>query len=285
MSRSGTLVTIATYNEMDNLPSLVPSILERLPQAHVLVIDDNSPDGTGDWVAEQAAADSRIQLLRRSGKLGLGSAIVAGMKYAIDHGYEFVINMDADFSHPPEALPRLMAGMNQEGGLPVDVMIGSRYVAGGRIEGWPWLRHFMSRGVNFYARILLGLSAKDTSGGYRAYRTGRLAELDFDLIRSRGYSFQEEVLWRLTRLRCRIAETPITFTDRVRGKSKIHGGEALSALWIILQLAGERLTKPAPRRGIERGPADGSATSTRDRLSNAPTGRAERSDTVNDVSG
>jgi dolichol-phosphate mannosyltransferase len=236
-----TLVTVATYNEMENLPRLVDEIFRHAPDVHLLVIDDNSPDGTGRWCDERAGQDPRVHCLHREGKLGLGTAIVAGMRYAIDHGYRHVLNMDADFSHDPKYLPDLIAGMDPPGQPARDVMIGSRYVPGGRIEGWPLKRHLMSRGVNLYSRLLLGLKPRDCSGGYRCYRTELLAKLNFDAIRSRGYSFQEEILWRLKRLGARIGETPITFADRVRGQSKIHSGEATAALRIILGLGWENL--------------------------------------------
>lgn len=231
-----TLVTVATYNEMENLPRLVEEIFRYAPQADVLVIDDNSPDGTGKWCDEQQANDPRIACLHRSGKLGLGTATIAGMKYAIQHGYRYALNMDADFSHQPKYLPALMAGMDPPDGPPVDVMIGSRYVAGGGIEGWPLKRQMMSRGVNLYARSLLGLKPKDCSGAFRCYRTSMLAKLDFDAVCSRGYSFQEEILWRLKRLGARFAETPIVFLERQLGVSKINSGEAVAALRIIFAL-------------------------------------------------
>ncbi len=229
------LVTLATYNEIENLPDLVREIFRNAPDAEILVIDDNSPDGTGQWCDQQAAADPRIHCLHRSGKLGLGTATIAGLQYAIEQGYDLVVNMDADFSHHPRYLPDLLAGM-QAGPDPPDCMIGSRYVSGGRIEGWPWLRRFMSRGINGYARRLLGLSPRDCSGAFRCYRVSLLKKLDFSQIRSRGYSFQEEILWHLKRLGGRFGETPIVFTDRVKGASKINLKEALAALAIILQL-------------------------------------------------
>lgn len=231
------LVTVATYNERENLPQLVEEIFRHLPNAHLLVIDDNSPDGTGQWCDQHAQVEPRLRCLHRPGKLGLGTATVAGMKYAIEHGYRYMINMDADFSHPPKYLPALLAGMEPADAPPVDVMIGSRYVPGGGIEGWPPLRHLMSRGVNLYARCLLRLPVRDCSGAYRCYRTERLRQLDFERIRSTGYSFQEEILWHLKRLGCRFAETPIVFVDRQRGKSKINVREAFSALRIVLLLA------------------------------------------------
>jgi dolichol-phosphate mannosyltransferase len=158
------------------------------------------------------------------------------MKYAIEHGYRYVLNMDADFSHPPKYLPALLAGMDPPDGPPVDVMIGSRYTRGGGVEGWPLKRQLMSRCVNLYARLLLGLRTQDCSGGLRCYRTEMLAKLDFDGIVSRGYSFQEEILWRLKRLGARFGETPIVFVDRQRGVSKINSGEAAAALRILFAL-------------------------------------------------
>jgi len=235
-SAKQTLITVATYNEIENLPSLVEEIFRHAPQADLLVVDDHSPDGTGDWCDQKGREDPRVRCLHRAGKLGLGTAIIAGMKYAIEHGYRYVLNMDADFSHPPRCLPAMIAGMDPSEDPPVDVMIGSRYIPGGGVEGWPLKRHLMSRGVNLYARWMLGLKPKDCSGGYRCYRVAILEKLDFDAIRSRGYSFQEEVLWRLKMLDARFSETPIVFVDRQRGQSKIHSGEAVHALRIILQL-------------------------------------------------
>jgi dolichol-phosphate mannosyltransferase len=232
-----TLVVVATYNEIENLPSLVDEIFRYLPAADLLVVDDNSPDGTGQWCDDRASADPRLHCLHRAGKLGLGTALIAAMKYALANGYAYVLTMDADFSHQPKCLPALSAGMNPENGPRVDVMIGSRYIPGGGVEGWPLKRHFMSRGVNLYARWLLGLTPKDCSGNYRCYRAETLARLDFDQVLSRGYSLQEEVLWRLKRVGARFGETPIVFVERQRGKSKIDLKEAVSALRIIFSLS------------------------------------------------
>jgi dolichol-phosphate mannosyltransferase len=231
-----TLVTLATFNEVENLPRLTEEIFRYLPDADLLVIDDNSPDGTGQWCDRQAAIDPRLQCLHRPGKLGLGTATMAGMKHAIEHGYQYMLNMDADFSHHPRYLPNLIAGMSPADGPEIDVMIGSRYVAGGGVEGWPLKRRLMSRSVNLYARLLLGLKIKDCSGAYRCYRTSKLAQLNFETIRSKGYSFQEEILWHLKRLGCRFGETPIVFTDRVYGLSKINRSEAWRAVRIIFTL-------------------------------------------------
>jgi len=225
------LVTVATYNEIENLPRLVEAIWDVAPPADVLVIDDNSPDGTGRWCDEKATSEPRLKCVHRAGKLGLGTATVAGMQYAIEQGYELVLNMDADFSHYPRYIPAILAGMDN-----ADVSIGSRYRSGGGTKDWPLRRRFMSWGVNTYARCLLGLKPRDTSGAFRCYRVSLLKQLDFAAIRSRGYSFQEEILWRLKRLGARMSETPIVFADRERGQSKINKQEAISALWVICRL-------------------------------------------------
>lgn len=226
-----TLVTIATYNEIENLPALVDAIWEVAPQADILVVDDNSPDGTGRWCDERAVSEPRLFCLHRAGKLGLGTATIAGMKYAMEHGYDLVLNMDADFSHHPRYIPALLAGMDS-----ADVTIGSRYVPGGGVKDWPLKRRLMSWAVNTYARGILGLRSRDCSGAFRCFRVDLLRKIDFDSIRSRGYSFQEEILWLLKRAGARFAESPIVFADRQKGKSKINSREALAALGIIFRL-------------------------------------------------
>jgi dolichol-phosphate mannosyltransferase len=230
------LVVIATYNEIENLPALTEEIYRYAPQAEILVVDDNSPDGTGEWCDRQAAATDRFHVLHRSGKLGLGTATVAGLQFALEHAYPLVVVMDADFSHHPRYLPDLLAGMDAEGEASVDVVIGSRYVAGGGVEGWPMRRRWMSRAINWYSRILLGLKPRDCSGAFRCYRTDVLRRIDFDQIRSRGYSFLEELLWRLKLHGARFRETPIVFVERRKGQSKINLREAVAALWILLVL-------------------------------------------------
>jgi dolichol-phosphate mannosyltransferase len=231
-----TLVTIATYNEIENLPRLVEEIWQVAPLADILVIDDNSPDGTGKWCDERAASEPRLKCVHRAGKLGLGTATIAGMQYAIEHGYDYVLNMDADFSHHPRYVPAILAAMGDANGEKFDVSIGSRYCPGGGTKDWPFKRRLMSWGVNTYARCLLGLQARDTSGAFRCYRVSMLKKLDFSRIKSRGYSFQEEILWRLKRVGARMSETPIVFADRELGQSKINKQEAVNALAIILRL-------------------------------------------------
>ena len=231
-----TLVTIATYNEIENLPLLVDAIWEVASQVDILVIDDNSPDGTGSWCDEQAKTEPRLHCLHRAGKLGLGTATIAGMKYAIEHDYDLMLNMDADFSHHPRHLAAVFGCMNS-----ADVAIGSRYVPGGDIIGWSLKRHVMSQGINVYSRALLDLRTNDCSGAFRCYRIAKLREIDFTRFRSRGYAFQEEMLYRCARVGCRIAETPITFEDRIVGQSKINFREMLRAVRDLFLLGLDRL--------------------------------------------
>jgi dolichol-phosphate mannosyltransferase len=225
------LVSMATYNERDNLAPLLQEIHGVLPAADVLVIDDNSPDGTGRLADELAGADPRIHVLHRAGKLGLGTAILAGMRFAQDRNYDLLVNVDADFSHHPRYLPALLAGMGR-----CDVMIGSRYVPGGGTAHWPLSRQLMSWGVNTLSRLLLRLPARDTSGGYRCYRVALLRRTNLDHLLSYGYSFQEEVLYRLCRAGARIGETPILFEDRRAGSSKVNYGEVLRSISILCWL-------------------------------------------------
>ena len=231
MTSSRLLITLCTYNERENLADLIAEIHQVMPDADLLVIDDNSPDGTGRLADELAATNSRLRVLHREGKLGLGTATLAGFRDAIEHAYEFVLNMDADFSHHPRYLPALAQAMNA-----ADVAIGSRYVLGGGVRGWGALRHFMSGGINWYARLMLGLKTRDNSGAFRCYRVEKLREVPLDRVRARGYAFQEEILYRLKHVGCRFAEVPIVFEDRRHGTSKINGREAAVALWVILRL-------------------------------------------------
>jgi dolichol-phosphate mannosyltransferase len=225
------LVAVATYNERNNLAPLVREIRQTLPAAHILITDDQSPDGTGQLADELASADPLIHVQHRQGKLGLGTAIVAGMRYAMEHGYDCVISMDADFSHHPRYLPALVTGMRR-----YDVMIGSRYIAGGGTVNWPLVRRMISGGVNALSRVLMRLPARDTSGGFRCYRVDKLRQTRLDNLLSTGYSFQEEMLFRCRLAGCRIGETPIVFEDRRAGASKADLREAVSSLATILRV-------------------------------------------------
>jgi dolichol-phosphate mannosyltransferase len=225
------LVSLATYNERDNLAPLLAEIGKTSPSAELLVIDDNSPDGTGRLADELAAANPRLHVLHRPGKLGLGTAILAGMRYALEHGFDLFVNMDADFSHHPRYLPAVLEGMDQH-----DVMIGSRYVPGGGSENWPLRRQLISRSVNALVSLLMRIPARDCSGAYRCYRVSKLALVRLDQVISRGYSFQQEVLYHCRRVGCKIGETPILFENRRAGKSKVNVGEAVRSMAMIFRI-------------------------------------------------
>jgi dolichol-phosphate mannosyltransferase len=225
------LIGIATYKERDNLAPLVRDIHQVVPSAHILVTDDNSPDGTGQLADELAAADPRIHVNHRPGKLGLGTAILAGMHYAMRHDYDYFLSMDADFSHHPRYLPAMVAGMQDH-----DLMLGSRYVPGGGTVNWPLSRRLMSSGVNLLVRFLMRIPALDTSGGFRCYRVARLRQTDLAHLWSHGYSFQEEVLYRCRKAGFKIGETPIIFEDRRTGSSKVDPREVTRSLGVILLL-------------------------------------------------
>lgn len=230
------LVTLCTYNEQANIAALCQAIRTALPVGDILVIDDNSPDGTGAIVRELATHDPQIHLLARPGKQGVGAATVAGFEWGIARGYDWLINLDADFSHPPEVLPRLLAERER-----ADVVIASRYVPGGTITGWPWSRHLMSRGVNWLARWWLWLSPHDCSGSYRCYRVARLKQIDFARLRARGYAFEEEILYRCARVGCTFLEIPYTFVERRHGTSNLNRREIMRALWDLGCLGLDRL--------------------------------------------
>ena len=230
-----TLVALATYNEIENLPSLVDEILRVLPDADVLVIDDNSPDGTGRWCDERAASEPRLHCLHRPGKQGLGSATLAGMRWALDRPYDAFITMDADWSHDPRYLTELVRASEA-----TDVAIGSRYTAGGAIEGWPLHRRAMSRTMNTLTGVMLRLPIRDTSGAFRAYRVAALRSIDLSQVQAAGYSYLEEILWRLHRAGATFTEVPITFHQRRAGASKINFREAVGKLSTLLRLASSR---------------------------------------------
>lgn len=241
------LVALATYNEIENLPALTGEIFVALPHVQLLVVDDNSPDGTGRWCQQRAANDDRVTCLLRPAKQGLGTAAVACMRYAIEHEFDLLLTMDADFSHHPRYLSKLISPLQQSGD--VDVVIGSRYVQGGGVRHWPLYRRVMSRAINWYARSLLGISARDCSGAFRCYRVAKLKELDLDTIQSVGYSYPEEVLWRLKGVGARVTEVPIVFADREAGSTKINLGESIRALGLLLKLALQNRSSNRPDDG------------------------------------
>jgi dolichol-phosphate mannosyltransferase len=225
------LISLATYNERDNLVPLLNEIHQTVPHAEVLVVDDNSPDGTGRLAEDLARAHPWLHVLHRPGKLGLGTALLAAMRYALERGYDLLLNMDADFSHHPRYLPALLAGMGRH-----DVMIGSRYVPGGGTLNWPWRRRLLSQGVNLLVRFLMRLPARDCSGAFRCYRAAKLREAHLERMVSHGYSFQQEVLYRCHRAGCRLGETPIVFENRRAGTSKVNLYEAARSLGVLAYL-------------------------------------------------
>jgi dolichol-phosphate mannosyltransferase len=239
---SGTLVVVATYNERENIEPLVTQILEHAPESNVLVIDDNSPDGTGDVVEEMATRHDRIELLGRPAKLGLGTAYVAGFHHALDQGFERVVTMDADFSHPPRYLPAILAKAAEPG---VDIVIGSRYVPGGGVEGWPLFRRLLSFAANMFARVMLGLRTHDNTGAYRCYSRRVVEELELDSVVSHGYSALIELIWHCQRAGYQFAEVPITFVDRKLGVSKVSRSEIFRGLTTVIRL---RLRPPPVTR-------------------------------------
>jgi dolichol-phosphate mannosyltransferase len=228
-------VQAATFNERENIAELIDRVLALDPHLQFLVIDDDSPDGTGRLALERAAVEPRLHVLVRHGRRGLGSAIVEGFSEARRHGFEIVVNMDADFSHDPADIPRLVAALDAPGIGPVDVAIGSRRVRGGKTVGWPLTRHAASRLVGWFTRWVLGVPVRDPSSGFRAVRLATFDRLAGPF--AEGYAFQEDLLWRLHRAGGRIAEMPITFTDRTRGASKADFAEAKRSIGELLALA------------------------------------------------
>jgi dolichol-phosphate mannosyltransferase len=222
------LVIIPTFQERENLPSIVGRLRASVPEAHVLVADDNSPDGTGKVADELAFNDDQVHVLHRAAKEGLGAAYVAGFEWALDAGYDVIVEMDADGSHQPEQLPRLLDALES-----ADVVLGSRWVAGGEVSNWPKSREFLSRGGNMYTRVVLGLPLRDATGGYRAYRAKVLRAFDLTTVRSQGYCFQVDLAWRSWQRGYRVVEVPITFVERVLGASKMSRRIVFEALWRV----------------------------------------------------
>ncbi|MGH7581249.1 MAG: polyprenol monophosphomannose synthase [Gemmatimonadales bacterium] len=222
------LVVVPTYNEAMNLPLIVPQILAQDPRIDVLVVDDNSPDGTGRMADEMAAAEPRIHVLHRPGKGGLGKAYIAGFQWALERDYEFVFEMDADFSHDPRFLPVFLDAAKD-----ADLVIGSRYKTGVNVINWPISRLLLSLGANQYARWVTGLPVVDSTGGFKCFRRRVLEAIDFDRVRSNGYSFQIEMSFRAWKKGFRLVEIPIVFTDRVEGQSKMNKRIVREAIWMV----------------------------------------------------
>jgi dolichol-phosphate mannosyltransferase len=251
------LVVVPTYNELENLRSILDRLRASVPTAHALVVDDGSPDGTGALADELADGDEHLHVLHRPAKAGLGPAYVAGFRWARKHGYDVVVEMDADGSHPPEQLPRLLAALAE-----ADLVLGSRYVPGGQVADWPAYRLLLSRAGNVYTRWALRLPLNDATGGYRAARGELIDRLPFDDVASQGYCFQVDWAWRAVRAGARVAEVPITFTEREFGRSKMSGSIVREALvrvtvWGLQDRLADwlpgRVRRPVPERSRDGG--------------------------------
>ncbi|MEV8568935.1 polyprenol monophosphomannose synthase [Streptomyces sp. NPDC051322] len=222
------LVIIPTYNEAENIKPIVARLRAAVPEADILVADDNSPDGTGKIADTIAADDSAVQVLHREGKEGLGAAYLAGFRWGIEHGYDVLVEMDADGSHQPEELPRLLTALKG-----ADLVLGSRWMPGGRVVNWPKYREMLSRGGSTYSRLLLNVPIRDVTGGFRAFRKETLEELDLDRVSSQGYCFQVDLARRAVEAGCHVVEVPITFVDREIGDSKMSRDIVVEALWRV----------------------------------------------------
>ncbi len=223
-------VIMPTYNERENLESIAARVRSSVPDADLLVVDDNSPDGTGELADKLAAGDEQIHVLHRPGKAGLGAAYIAGFGWALEQGYGVMVEMDADGSHRPQDLPRLLTALQH-----ADLVIGSRWVPGGTVRNWPRSREFLSRGANTYARLMLRVPVRDTTAGYRAYRAQTLRTIDLGSVQSQGYCFQIDLTLRAVNAGLTVTEVPITFVDRTRGTSKMSRAVMAEAFWRVAQ--------------------------------------------------
>jgi dolichol-phosphate mannosyltransferase len=226
-----TVIIIPTYNEMENLPHLINQIVALKLGVDILVVDDGSPDGTGDWVAEQQKSQPFLHLIRRAGKQGLGSAYVAGFRWAIENQYDYVFEMDADFSHRPKYLPRFLEEIEN-----ADIVLGSRYISGVNVVNWPLSRLLLSYFANVYARWILGFGVCDSTSGFKCIRVDALKKINLSKISSDGYSFQIEVTYKMYCEGLRIKEIPIVFVDRSAGVSKMSGQIVSEALFLLVKL-------------------------------------------------
>lgn len=225
---SNVLIVVPTYNERDNIGPLAEAVLRILPEAHLLFVDDNSPDGTGQLADELAGREPRIHVLHRTHKQGLGRAYIAGFKWGLERGYEFLFEMDADFSHSPSDLPRFL-----EAAQTADLVLGSRYVGGIRVINWPLSRLMLSKAAALYVRWITGMPFSDPTGGFKCYRRAVLEAIPLDKVRSTGYSFQIEMTHYAWRLGFKIVEIPVVFEERRSGQSKMSGGIVNEALWLV----------------------------------------------------
>lgn len=231
MNNNKVLIIIPTYNEIENIKKLIQAIFSINNDYHLIIIDDNSPDGTANVVENYMSENSNLHLIKRKGKLGLGTAYKTGLKFGLDNNYDVIVTMDADFSHHPRYLPALI-GLLPE----YDIGIGSRYVPGGGTENWGIHRKILSRTANFVAKTILGIKSNDNTAGFRAYKREILAKIDFDTIKSNGYSFLIEMIYTCQKNDAKVGETPIIFVDRAEGTSKISKNEIFKAIKTILTL-------------------------------------------------
>ena len=230
LHETSTIILVPTYNEIINLPKVIDAIHHHAPHVHICVIDDQSPDGTGALADEISATNEHVFVLHRTQKEGLGRAYLAGFKWALERGYDLIFEMDADLSHPAEAIPRMMT----EALRGADLVLGSRWVKGGGVVGWPLKRRFLSKGGSLYARTILGCKVRDLTGGFKCFRRETLLGLDLDQVETVGYGFQIELTWRVLQLGLNVVEVPIVFTDRIAGQSKMSASifkEALLLVW------------------------------------------------------
>jgi dolichol-phosphate mannosyltransferase len=238
------LVIIPTYEERENIERIIGRVRVSVPEAEVLVADDASPDGTGEIADRIAAEDDHVHVMHRAGKEGLGAAYVAGFRWGMKHGFDVLVEMDADGSHQPEELPRLLGALRDN-----DLVIGSRWVRGGRVENWPKKREALSRGANTYSRLLLGFDVRDSTGGFRAYRATTLGKIGIDDVMSQGYCFQVDLTQRTVRCGLRVAEVPITFVERTHGASKMSRDIMVEAFLRLTQWGLEYRLGRFTRRG------------------------------------
>jgi dolichol-phosphate mannosyltransferase len=222
------LVIIPTYNERENIERIVARLRDAVPSADVLIVDDGSPDGTGELADGLATVDPQVEVMHRSEKQGLGAAYVAGFRWGLARGYDVLVEMDADGSHQPEQLPHLLAAVPA-----ADLVLGSRWVPGGRVVNWPLSRQLLSRGGNTYVRLMLGFDVRDATGGFRAFRRATLERLELGDVNSHGYCFQVDLAWRAVRRGFAVVEAPITFVERELGTSKMNGAIVREALWRV----------------------------------------------------
>jgi dolichol-phosphate mannosyltransferase len=246
------LVIVPTYNERENIVRLIDAVLSQDPRIEVLVVDDGSPDGTGELVQQRSMGDSRVSVLRREKKLGLGTAYVAGFKWALDRDFEFVFEMDADFSHDPSHLPQFLESIQE-----ADLVLGSRYREGKvTVVNWPMARLILSYAANIYARFVTGLALYDATGGFKCFRRRVLEAIDLDDVRSNGYAFQIEMSFRAWQLGFRIVEIPIVFVDRTEGQSKMSKKIVREAVWMVWRLRWwgitGRMSTPKADRPVNR---------------------------------